>query len=59
MLVIALLSTLPLGGCGEGGSDVAKESEDPILARVGGEAVRRSEIERRAGWRLHRARLDV
>lgn len=54
---IALLSVLGmlLSGCRERKA----ESEDPIVARVAGETLRLSEVERRAGWRLHRARLDV
>ena len=62
-------------GCGEDGvgvevggkvshdvaevGDAGTESADPVVARVDGESVRRSEIERRAGWRLYRAQLDV
>ncbi len=54
-----VLLTLLLVGCGNDLGDVGTEDEDPIVARIDGESVRRSEIERRAGWRLHRARLDV
>lgn len=52
---IALFVALLLLGCGK--EEGARQ--DPIVARIDGEAVRLSEVEQRAGWRLHRARLDV
>lgn len=55
----SLLLVLLLAGCGEVEADAEGENEDPVVARIDGRPVRLSEIERRAGWRLHRARLDV
>lgn len=56
-LVGGLLPLLPLLlilACSDRGAPA-----DPVVARIDGEPVLLSEIERRAAWRLHRARLDV
>ena len=56
--LLSLVLALSIAGCQEKPDD-APAASDTLVARINGEPIRLEEIERSAGWRLHRARLDV